>query len=121
MGAGGGCAEQAAGVAAKARGAIHRHQGVGPLGLALGQQGFDGGAGGAALADPEQGVDPQGFAAGLRRLLQPGDPKPEAVAQMALAEWLIALKRAPDRHLDPGQVQLPGDYQPIAAVVARPH
>ena len=67
-----------------------------PLALALPQQGFDRLTRCSPLADAQQGIDPEGGTAGIGAGLQPGDAKPQGVAQMGCAKWFVALKRAPN-------------------------
>jgi hypothetical protein len=43
------------------------------------------------------------------------------MAQVGGREWFVALKRAPDPHRHPGQVQFPGHNKGIAAVVTWPN
>ena len=113
--------QQPAAVGAEARGYIHRHQGGGLQPLPLRQQGFNGGSGGAPLADAKQGVDPQGRPLGRRWLRQPLDAQPERMAPMAGGERFVPAKWTPNRGGHPRQLQLPGDHQPVAAVMARSH
>ena len=113
--------QQPAAVGAEARGYIHRHQGGGLQPLPLRQQGFDGGPGGAPLADAKQGVDPQGWPLGRRWLRQPLDAQPERMAPMAGGERFVLAEWTPNGGGHPRQLQLPGDYQPVAAVMARSH
>ena len=43
------------------------------------------------------------------------------MAQVGLREWFMALKRAPETHRHPGQMQLPRHHQGVAAVVSWAH
>ena len=85
-----------AAVGAEARGHINRHQRTRPLALALPQQGFDRLSRRPPLAAAQQGIDPEGGTAWIGAGLQPGNAKPQGVAQVGGAERLVALKRAPD-------------------------
>ena len=120
-GGGGHLAEGPAAVAAEAGGGIDRHQPPGLPALTLRQQGLQHRAGAAVLAGAEQSIDPQGRRPGIGRLRQLGHPQPAGVAVVPLAQGLEPLERAPDRHGDARQPQLPRHHQPITAVVARPH
>ena len=93
-----------------------------PLGLvplARRQQGFQGISRGPALADAKERIDPEGRITGVGRAAQLGNPQPEGLAQVVLGEGLAPFKGRPEPYGDAGELQLPGDDQAIAAVVAR--
>ena len=121
MGGGGGVPQGLAAIGAESGGAVDGDQAMRLLPLALQEQFLELSPRRPALADAKEGIDPDGWIPGLGGRFELGDPQPEGLAQVAFGEGFAPLKGAPDPHGDAGQVQLPGDHEAIAAVVAGAH
>ena len=76
---------------------------------------------GPPLAQAKEGIEPEGRIAGIRSRFQLRDAQPPGVAEVLGCELFLGVKRAPDPHGNPAQVQFTGHHQAITAVVAGPH
>ena len=120
LAAGGASAGRLACVAIKAAGAIDAPDQAAAA-LARLQQLTEFWAQGALLAQAKEGIEPQGWIAGIRRRFQLRNAQPLGVAQVLGCEWFVGVKRAPDPHGNPAQMQFTGHHQAITAVVAGAH
>ena len=76
---------------------------------------------GPPLAKAKEGIEPEGWIAGIWSRFQLRNAQPLGVAQVLSCEWFVGVKRAPDPHGNPAQVQFTGHHKAITAVVAWSH
>ena len=73
---------------------------------------------GPLLAQAKEGIKPEGWIAGIWSRFQLRNTQPLGVAQVLGGEWFVGVKRAPDPHGNPAQMQFTGHHQAITAVMA---
>ena len=91
MGGGGNPPQGLAAIGAETGGAVDGDQAIRLLPLALQEQSLELAPRWSALADAEEGIDPDGWIPGFGGRFQLGDPQPEGLAQVAFSEGFAPL------------------------------